>query len=110
LAPVMGFRKREKGLMYVTVPASEFTAFERALINVRTRWRHQWHSVDAVPLPQLHVVDAVPWHGIDDTFPRPEVNDLRGIPFWYSHEGFECQLPARMKFPNEIHLPEFHLR
>ncbi len=96
--------------MYVTVPASEFTAFERALINVRTRWRHQWHSVDAVPLPQLHVVDAVPWHGIDDTFPRPEVNDLRGIPFWYSHEGFECQLPARMKFPNEIHLPEFHLR
>jgi len=34
------------------------------------------------------------WHGIDDTFPRPEVNDLRGILFWYSHEGFESQLPA----------------
>jgi len=31
------------------------------------------------------------WQRRGDTFPRP---GLRGIPFWYSHEGFESQLPA----------------
>jgi len=34
------------------------------------------------------------WQRRGDTFPRLEVNDLRRIPFWYSHEGFESQLPA----------------
>ncbi len=45
--------QKEKGLTHVTVPASEITAFERALINVRTRWKKSPSAV--VPFTaQLH--------------------------------------------------------
>ena len=63
--------------------------------NTDSAYKRREHVQKKLSGKHRHVAPPL-WqhHHRGDTFPRPGVNDLRGIPFWYSHEGFESQLPA----------------